>query len=392
VSTSSTFSSYVSGYQNLDVGNAVNLSVSGLSAGTTYYYQVRAYNSDGTSGNSSTSTVTTTASNGRTLLVVSTTASSGSQFTLPIQLVSKGDENALGFSLAFNPNVVTFVGVSNGSSAGTATLIVNSNQVSTGNLGLAMALPFGQTFTLGTQQVVRITFQAATTAVPTNTPLTFGDTPIQRDVSDVAANDLPASYADGQISISIGYEGDVAPRPNGDGKVTIIDWVQEGRFVAGVDTVNNGSEFQRADCAPRSTLGDGRITITDWVQAGRYAAGLDPLTASGGPTSPSTQIVIAKMAQPRDSTNARVVSFESGAITPGQTNAVTVQLEAQGNENALGFSLQFDSTNLTFDGVRAGSSLTGGTLIMNTNQVATGQLGIALGLPQNNIDCFLGQM
>jgi hypothetical protein len=83
-----------------------------------------------------------------------------------------------------------------------------------------------------------------------------------------------------------GFEGDVAPRGNTNGAVTIIDWVQVGRFAAGLDVAGEGTEFQRADCAPRETLGDGKITIADWVQAGRYAAGLDPPAPAGGPTRP----------------------------------------------------------------------------------------------------------
>jgi len=60
VSTSGSFSTYVSGYQNLDVGNVTSQSVSGLSANTRYHYRVRAYNGSGTSGNSNVASVRTT--------------------------------------------------------------------------------------------------------------------------------------------------------------------------------------------------------------------------------------------------------------------------------------------------------------------------------------------
>jgi hypothetical protein len=59
VSESNTFSSYVSGYEDLDVGNVTSKSVTGLDDLTTYYYRVRAYNTNGTSGNSNTITAYT---------------------------------------------------------------------------------------------------------------------------------------------------------------------------------------------------------------------------------------------------------------------------------------------------------------------------------------------
>jgi outer membrane protein assembly factor BamB len=70
VSTSSSFTSYVPGYQNLNVGNVVSRSVTGLSASTTYHYRVRAYNGGGaTSGNSNVINVTTLSATGAPVVI-----------------------------------------------------------------------------------------------------------------------------------------------------------------------------------------------------------------------------------------------------------------------------------------------------------------------------------
>ena len=59
VSTSSSFSSFVPGLQNRNVGNVTSFSVTGLAAGVTYFYRVRSSNNCGTSTPSSTMTATT---------------------------------------------------------------------------------------------------------------------------------------------------------------------------------------------------------------------------------------------------------------------------------------------------------------------------------------------
>jgi len=75
--------------------------------------------------------------------------------------------------------------------------------------------------------------------------------------------------------------------------------------------------------------------LTDWVQAGRYESGLDPLTPVGGPTSE----VVGPGAGPSPS---RLVTAANLTLNQGQSGAISLSLAAQGNENALAFSLAFD--------------------------------------------------
>jgi len=64
VSTSNSFSSYVDGYHDLDVGNVIGRAVTGLSRGTTYYYRVRPYDANGPGRYSDVMMVTTVPTTG----------------------------------------------------------------------------------------------------------------------------------------------------------------------------------------------------------------------------------------------------------------------------------------------------------------------------------------
>jgi hypothetical protein len=181
-----------------------------------------------------------------------------------------------------------------------------------------------------------------------------------------------------------GYEADVSPAPDGNGAITVTDWVKVGRYAAGLDSVSSASQFQRADCAPRSTLGNGAITITDWVQAGRYAAGLDPLTPAGGPTGPggggATLAQFAPAAKML-AASGREIRASKTILYRGQTNQLSVLLVAQGNESAVGFTLDFDTQLAGFVSARAGANANGAVFNVNTSAASTGRVGIALSLP-----------
>ena len=202
--------------------------------------------------------------------------------------------------------------------------------------------------------------------------LNFGNQPVAKELSDIQAELLAVTFVDGNISIGGGYEADVTPLPSGNGAVTITDWVKVGRYSAGLDTIPSASQFQKADCAPRSSLGNGAITVSDWVQAGRYAAGLDPLASAGGPTGPSgaptySGNLVRSGSVPKDGSGGksgddREVRVRNSDGMPGQTNTVAVLLNAAGDENALGFTLLFDQSMLTYVSASLGTGGAGGTL------------------------------
>lgn len=280
----------------------------------------------------------------------------------------------------------------------------------TGSLTINLSAPqSSSTFlTLSSSNVTVATVPATVTiaantlavAVPVNA-VTTGSTTL----TAALPQQLGGATATANITVATapapGFEGDVAPRPNGNnGQLTVADWVQTGRFAAGFDAPALGSEFQRADCAPRDTRGNGSMTISDWVQAGRYAAGLDPVVAAGGPTGPS--IALQKAAFGRRISadqvsslrhapsvirhqQARTIRIASTNLLRGQSGTVSIELDAQGNENGLGFSLNFDPTQLTYLSATNGPDVAGVTINLNSAQAATGRLGFALALPAGQV-------
>ena len=310
-----------------------------------------------------------------TFRIVTTNTPSGGAITVPVTIVANGNENAVAFSLNFEPAKLAYTGVTLGSGVPGAFLITNTSLINSGKLGVSVALPPGATLNPGTQQVARISFIAAT--LPTNSTATntFGDQPTPRQLLDTQISVLPASYSNGTVSVSaaVSYEGDAFPRPGGDTNTTLADWLLLGRYAARLDYPTNGTEFQRADCAPRATLGDGAIKVTDWVQAGRYAAGFETLTPAGGPTNEQVT------AGPSPSAS-RMLTSSSATVMQGQATSIAITLTAQGNENALGFSLSFDPSLVNYTGAALGGGASGAILYVNSSQAAAGRLGFALAL------------
>jgi hypothetical protein len=188
-----------------------------------------------------------------------------------------------------------------------------------------------------------------------------------------------------------GFEADLNPAPLGNNAVTVSDWVKVGRMVAGLDAPLNSSEFARADCAPRTNallgtlpLGDGRLSVVDWTQAGRYAAGVDPLTPAGGPIAaanfaPGGNVaVMASDRQAKDDVSVRSLRLVGSKAVAGQILTVPVELTALGGENALGFSVQFDPSRLSYQGAALAEGAAGAALQVNPTLTDGGSVGVVL--------------
>ncbi len=310
-----------------------------------------------------------------TIQVVGTTAGGGGTVVVSIDLTALGTETALGFSLEFDPSVLTYSAVALGGDIAGNALEVNENQAASGVIGIAVDL-FSGAFSPGTNDVFDVTFQAAVVTNATTTSLMFGNQPTEELVADAQAQTLPAVFLPGVVVISpAALGGDVSPRPNGNETVNIADWVQEARFVAGLDAVSNGSEFQRADCAPRATQGDGQITVADWVQVGRYVVGLDLPTAAGGPTNPIPGIAYPIHPVKTDFTSISLVPLTQASLS----NSIAVQLVGHGTESALGFSVAFDPALVRFAKASLGSGAAGAALVQNTNLANSGTVGFLVG-------------
>lgn len=104
VSTNNTFSSFVTGFNDLDVGNVVTYSVTSLTPGITYYYRVRAYNASGTSSSSNTITVITSLS-----APVATAATSVTAATLSANWNAVTGATGYYLDVATNNTFTTFV-------------------------------------------------------------------------------------------------------------------------------------------------------------------------------------------------------------------------------------------------------------------------------------------
>jgi hypothetical protein len=304
--------------------------------------------------------------------------------TVPLILVSRGNENAVGVSASWDVTKLTLTGVSTEGIPSGITAIVNTNAIALGRMGVLAGAGGGSSFPAGTNLLAQLTFAiAAGVASPSTVEIVLGDSPIIREVTSVTADVLPADFVDGRVEVTSGIEADLVPRPLGNRSLSPTDFTLLGRLVAQLEPTQSESEFMRADCAPRSSRGDGRLTPADLTQGGRYVAGLDDPQSAGGPGTAANGLGAKYRTELEDLEKGLVRSLRlvGGVMPASGTVSVPVQLQGLGNENALGGTVLFAPQSLRF--IRADSAA-GLSLIVNPQRTNEGRVGLLVSLPANS--------
>ncbi|MEI8288547.1 MAG: FG-GAP-like repeat-containing protein [Verrucomicrobiota bacterium] len=306
----------------------------------------------------------------------SASAMSGGTVVVPVLMNALGAENTFLATVGYDPALLVLQSVQLGQATAGAYLQEVDTRTNAGLVGFAVLLNMGETVSTGTnQEIAWLTFQ--TLAVTTNTTvnLFFTNNPTLQQTYDNSFNLLPTVYTGGTVTLLPSeYAADVFPRTNniGDHQVTVQDWLEIGRMVAGLDTPASSDELLRADCAPRNAP-DGALTVADWVQAGRYALNLDPLTLVTPAPAPKLKLASRESQSPS-------CTLQLGKVPArrGQTVGVPVELVGAANENAVGLTVSYDTNKLRLTGVTRGPALSGGRT--NINNSLPGKLGIAVAL------------
>jgi hypothetical protein len=128
----------------------------------------------------------------------------GGTHSFAFDLDARGVENAVSFSLGFDPRQWRFVSASAGADASEASVIVNEDEATAGRLGVVIALPAGQALAPGARRIVTVNFdrlfddrnQRLRAGL-----IEFNNSPATCEVADVEANPLPTIFASGRQSL-----------------------------------------------------------------------------------------------------------------------------------------------------------------------------------------------
>ncbi len=346
-----------------EIPDATNSLLTIASAGTEHAGRYRAVVGNPISSVSSAEVELTVSSTLRTLRLADREIPAGTIIEVPVELDAFGDENAVGFSLAFDPLHLEFLSAERPVAAGQMILNVQAAAAGLGKVGIAIARPPGQNFGVGAVTVARLRFRVG--GIPGSLEVGLVGDPVTVEIADVKGRIRPVEVRSGRWTILDTAPSIIVP-PAG----TVVRLFDPVRLE--VDAL--GSEPMHFRWFRNGQPVDGATN--------RFLA----FVASGPGLAGSYHVVVSNAVQSVTSVPAmvdlrRVVRIGGTNVPTGTTLSLPVEALLAGTENAIGFGLRFDPTLVNLISVQPGGSVANASWIVRTNGPVAGVAGIALALP-----------
>jgi len=214
----------------------------------------------------------------RVVRVVNVDASPGSQVTVSIEINAENSDKGISFTMDYDPSKLSNPVVNGGSGASGAVVIPNTTIP--GKVIVQLAYITGG-FASGVSQALTVKFDVATTAPSGATPLTFNDTPVQRQVRDTANALVASTFTDGFVNILaptasgvpvVGTVMSATGRPIANTRVTLTN--SEGFMWFAIsnpfghfrfDDIPSGTTYVLNGSAKRFAFAPQTLSVTDQV-------------------------------------------------------------------------------------------------------------------------------
>ena len=138
----------------------------------------------------------------RVLQLVGTEAQVGATVQVPVEFVAAGDENAVAFSVSFDPANLEYVSAVSGTGLPSgAQVLLNTGNDSAGRVGVLIGVSPGAAFTTGTHEVLVLSLRIKSAGNGSLT-VAFNDSPVQREFVSTDAEELSGDYLNASIVVS----------------------------------------------------------------------------------------------------------------------------------------------------------------------------------------------
>ncbi len=125
----------------------------------------------------------------------------GNQIQVRVRLEAQGDETGIGFTMNFDPGVLSDPVATLGSDVSGGVLTLNTGGISSGKLGVLIDKAPTDVFAAGSKTVLTVVFNLVVPS-PETTTIGFGGGPIISEVVDGSANTLTTAFSTSNIVLS----------------------------------------------------------------------------------------------------------------------------------------------------------------------------------------------